>query len=323
MSALPPRISVVITAYNSEAFLRDAIESVLRQTLLPSEIVVIDDGSIDETAQIAQEYSEVGVRYIWQENQGEGAARNRGIQETTGEWVAFLDADDIWLDYKLQHQIEYAQSHLETGMVSGYKWWWQVEDNYRYIVRYGQVPAKKLYRELTVNNIVGCPSLMLMKREVLEKAGLFRTDLRYGTDWEMWLRMAKFASIGFVNVPLIIYRWHASNVSTQYKDHRVSDMENISSQAIGSVKPAIVRLVLHARVKSKSQLILAHAAMDDNQPRAKQFKCALSAFLWAPFDTPGKKIRLILRSILGGKIYHNLKGKHKNSNEITREPFVL
>ncbi len=168
MSKDLPRISAIITAYNSEAYLDDAIKSVLRQTLRPSEIVVIDDGSTDDSAKVAQSYANVGLRYVGQDNQGQGAARNRGIRETDGEWIAFLDADDIWSDDKLQRQLEFAESHPEIRMVSGNKLWWDVEENSYRLVRYGQVSAKNFYKELIVKNIVGGTSLMLIRRALFE-----------------------------------------------------------------------------------------------------------------------------------------------------------
>lgn len=94
------RVSAVITAYNSETFVKDAVESVLRQTLPVNEVVVVDDGSSDRTGEIVKQFAERGVRYLYQDNQGPGAARNCGVNETSGELIAFLDADDIWLKHK-------------------------------------------------------------------------------------------------------------------------------------------------------------------------------------------------------------------------------
>jgi glycosyltransferase involved in cell wall biosynthesis len=321
MNTGSPRISAITCAYNSEAFLNEAIKSILRQTLQPAEIVVIDDGSTDNTAKIAQSYANIGLRYVRQDNQGEGAARNRGIRETDGEWIAFLDADDIWADDKLQRQVEFAQSHPEIEMVGGNKLRWDVEKNMCLIVRYGQVPSQNLYKELIVNNIVGDPSIMLIRRTLFEKAGLFRTDLRIGVDWEMWLRIAKHASIGFIDAPLIIYRWHKSNVSHRYMDRYIETTENIAFDAINSYEHPIIRMELYFRVKSRSQVELTFDAMQRNISRAKQLKHALSAFLLFPFEDTGKKARLILRSLLGEQVYRALKAKFQSAEEIDEKPF--
>jgi glycosyltransferase involved in cell wall biosynthesis len=103
-----PRVTVVIPCFNAASFLRAALESALNQTLAPFEVLVIDDGSTDQSAAIAESYGPP-VRVISQANQGESVARNRGIEEARGSWIAFLDADDIWLPEKLERQLTAAQ----------------------------------------------------------------------------------------------------------------------------------------------------------------------------------------------------------------------
>jgi glycosyltransferase involved in cell wall biosynthesis len=109
-------ISVIIPAYNREAYLAEAIESALGQTLPPDEIIVVDDGSSDRTAEIARSYGRE-VRCISQENQGAGVARNAGVKEAQGSLIAFLDSDDLWLDRKLEAQAAFLRMHPETDMV--------------------------------------------------------------------------------------------------------------------------------------------------------------------------------------------------------------
>jgi len=323
MSKSLPRISAIITAYNSEAFLKDAINSILCQTLQPAEIVLIDDGSTDDTYKIAQSYANVGLQYFRQDNQGEGAARNRGIRETEGEWIAFLDADDIWSEDKLQRQIEFVRSHPEIGMVGGNKLWWDVEKNTQLLVKYGQVPAKYITKELIVKNIVGDPSLMLIRRTLFEQAGLFRTDLRIGVDLEMWLRIAKYTSIGFIDASLVTYRWHKSNVSHRYMDRRIKTMESISLNAINSYENPMTRIELYFRVKSNSQFELTFDAMREDISRTKQLKHALIAFLLFPFEDSGKKARLILRSLLGARLYLVLKSKFQSAEEMEEKQYGM
>ena len=98
-------VSAIITTYNYGRFIEGAIDSVLHQTRPPDEVVVVDDGSTDDTAAIVARYRSRGVRYIYQQNAGAGSARNRGIQATSGELVAFLDADDRWLPDKIALQL--------------------------------------------------------------------------------------------------------------------------------------------------------------------------------------------------------------------------
>jgi len=109
-------ISVIIPAYNREAYLAEAIESALGQTCPPEEIIVVDDGSTDHTAEIARSYGGI-VRCTSQENQGAGAARNTGLKAAQGSLIAFLDSDDVWVEQKLDMQADWLHTHPETNMV--------------------------------------------------------------------------------------------------------------------------------------------------------------------------------------------------------------
>src|SRR3954454_14488963 len=112
---LPAMISAIITTYNYAQFIAAAIESVLNQTRRPDEIVVVDDGSTDHTATIVATYAAQGVRYVFKANGGAGSARNRGLRETTGDLVTFLDADDRWLPDKLERQLDHLARYPAAG----------------------------------------------------------------------------------------------------------------------------------------------------------------------------------------------------------------
>jgi glycosyltransferase involved in cell wall biosynthesis len=113
----PPAISVVIPAFNEERYIGEAIESVLAQTLPPDEVIVVDDGSTDATAEVAAGYD--GVRVLSQPNRGLGAARNAGFAETSGDLLAFHDADDLMTPEKLERQVAYLEAHPACGIVLG------------------------------------------------------------------------------------------------------------------------------------------------------------------------------------------------------------
>src|SRR5688500_924354 len=113
MTEQQPLVSVIIPVYNGARFLRAALESVFAQTYRPIEVIVVDDGSADDSGVIAQSFPE--VRYIRQENQGVAAARNNAIEAARGEFFAFLDQDDLWTPEKLRLQIEHLLDHPEVG----------------------------------------------------------------------------------------------------------------------------------------------------------------------------------------------------------------
>src|SRR5512142_950776 len=156
---IEPRVSVVITAYNSEAFIADAIQSVLDQSRAVDEIVVIDDGSIDTTRRVVAEFADQGIKFIQQPNMGASAARNKGIRETTGEYIAFLDADDIWLENKTRLQVDYLNTHPTAALVSGFARWWNTAKNTVRIKGRVLPNMQILRREMAVYNVLGNPSM--------------------------------------------------------------------------------------------------------------------------------------------------------------------
>src|SRR5271154_679320 len=109
-------VSVVIPVFNNGPYIADAVKSVLSQTRSPTEIIVVDDGSTDGTAAALQSFRN-SIRYVYQNNRGEPAARNRGIRESTGEYVAFLDGDDLWRSTKLELQMDYLQRYPNCALV--------------------------------------------------------------------------------------------------------------------------------------------------------------------------------------------------------------
>jgi glycosyltransferase involved in cell wall biosynthesis len=159
-----PLVSVVIPAYNAERFLAEAIESVLRQEHRPLEVVVVDDGSTDATSAVAARFEE--VRCVRQENLGQAAARNGGVELAQGELLAFLDADDVWLPHKLALQLEALGADPALEMVFGHAEQWV---DARPGVEIPPVPEER--RVLPAR----LPSALLIRRAAFERAGTFRT----------------------------------------------------------------------------------------------------------------------------------------------------
>lgn len=214
------KISAVIPAYNSEQTIGRAIESVLKQTRPADEIIVIDDGSTDATADTVRAFGDK-VRLIQQENAGASVARNTGIQAAAGEWVAFLDADDEWLPEKLHLQTEHLHRHPDLR--------WTTANYYRCncLQNHSQQPdmSDETIRRCR-NHLNGCeffedyliayPLLakghtdtMLIRRALLLKAGLFCPSQKRMNDLDMWFRIAFHEpKIGFIFEPLAVYHLH-------------------------------------------------------------------------------------------------------------------
>ncbi len=205
-------ISVIIPAYNAEEYIGRAIDSVLAQTHQPDEIIVVDDGSTDNTAEVIRSYSS-RVHYIGQENGGASVARNTGIEAATGQWIAFLDADDEWVPEKLSMQIEHLRCNSDLVWTHSNYFVRSAVDNKQTVafagVRYESLLRGSGYFEDYLDVHVGLwirTSTAVIKREILVDTGLFWVGQMWGQDTDMFLRIAyRQPKIGFIPEPLAVY----------------------------------------------------------------------------------------------------------------------
>lgn len=208
-------VSVVIASYNMAQYLPVALRSAMDQSYRDIEILVIDDGSTDDTQDVMRSFlDDTRVRYIRQENGGQARAKNRGIQEAKGAFVAFLDADDLWVPTKLESQIPLFQAEAVGTVFSR-----SIEvDAHGVDVRLLEFP---IYRgwvsgELLVFNFVGFSTSVVRKR-CFERLGNFREDLGMGIDYEMWLRLSAHYQFDFVDAPLVRYRVWSGQMSKNFE----------------------------------------------------------------------------------------------------------
>lgn len=205
-------VSVVIPAYNAAAYVGAAIDSVLAQTLKDLEIIVVDDGSTDETPLVLERFGS-RIRAIRQQNRGVSAARNRGIDESHGRYVAFLDADDLWLPAKLQRQIEaLAADGVKQACYTSHL---LVTEQLRPL-RAHRSPRRSTALDdlLARGNVIGSPSSVVCERELFSAAGGFDEAFSLCADWEMWLRIAARTDFLYVDEPLVQYRVRSGSMSS-------------------------------------------------------------------------------------------------------------
>ncbi len=208
-------ISVVIPLYNKEQSISSTLQSVCDQTYTDIEIVVVNDGSTDNSAVVASTYPDVRIRVINKENGGVSSARNRGIKETQGDFIAFLDADDLWdKDYlaeqvKMIHDfpeaamwgINFAEMNngklvrkLETALPDGYRW---------YVDNYFQMKGR-------ISDLF-CSSSVVIRKEVFDKIGMFDERIKYAEDTDMWWRIIATHKVAFYDRYMVFYRFDAEN----------------------------------------------------------------------------------------------------------------
>jgi glycosyltransferase involved in cell wall biosynthesis len=206
-----PEVSVIIPTYNSAKYLTDAVDSVLSQTHRDFEVLVIDDGSTDDTPAVIGRYGDL-VRYIRQPNSGVAAARNRGINESLGRYVAFLDADDTWHQDKLKAQV--TALRMNPGYLACYTAFTVVSQDLRplRITRNKRV-YNTLEDLLLRGNVIGSICTVLYERSIFDAVGGFDASLSQCADWDMWVRIAGRTEFLYLDLPLATYRQHDTNMS--------------------------------------------------------------------------------------------------------------
>ena len=197
-----PLVSVVMPAYNAEAFVGEAIESALAQTYRPLEVIVADDGSTDGTAEVVRAFGDP-VRCFGQENQGPAGARNLAMRHARGEYVAFLDADDRWHPEKIRVQVETMARESDLGLLATLS---ISSDNLSDPLPACDASVKRVpFEALYVRNHFMTSSVMA-RRCVLDEVGGFDTQFFGPEDYDMWLRLTASAASGTLQVPLAYHR---------------------------------------------------------------------------------------------------------------------
>lgn len=222
----PPLISVIIPTYNRGALIKSSIESVEKQTFQDFEIIVVDDGSTDDTEQVIAELGQHRIRYIRHDkNRGANVARNTGIQEAKGEYIAFQDSDDTWHPKKLAKQVDACNTSgadvafcAFNRVISGKK---------TYIPKPGyklKVGYHNFYASLLRGSFISCQTLFI-RRPLLLEVGMFDEELPRLQDWELCLRLSENHSFVFLSEPLVEVEIRADSISTDTKNYaRAADL---------------------------------------------------------------------------------------------------
>jgi glycosyltransferase involved in cell wall biosynthesis len=218
MSVSPVRVSAVVPAYNAARTIARTLESALTQTISDLEVIVVDDGSTDATREIVKGFDDPRVHLVSQENAGVASARNTGVAHCRGEWVAFLDADDIWLPNKLQRQLELMAA--EPGCMASQGSAYFVDDELRPMKLRHCVPVENpLLTFLRFQNLPNAASSWIVRRKLLDQIGGFDPELVILEDWEFSLRLARYAKPLCIDEPLTLYRVHPGNRSRDLDIH--------------------------------------------------------------------------------------------------------
>jgi len=265
MTNIQKLVSVIIPSYNCGKFITRGVESVLKQTYRNFEILVIDDGSIDKTKDILMKnFESVIIKYFYQINKGPAAARNVGISSSFGKYIAFLDADDLWLENKLENSINFMESNnfdwMCTSMVkiseNGEKFVKRIDDE-SWVLNSKTKEIKQLKNGLFFfSSIPVHTPTIVVRKKCFELAGIFDESFLIGEDTDLWLRFEEAGLRGgYLDEPLTIYNYNGNSLT---KGKKIDGLHE------------------HSKVAKKHALILGL-----NQPLIRQ---SYSEFLWAVAD---------------------------------------
>lgn len=307
-----PSISVVIPTYNCSGLLPNAIRSAYGQTIPPAEVIVVDDGCTDDTAKVVRRLAESlpsSFTFIQKPNGGEASARNCGVSAATGEYVAFLDQDDVWLPEKFARQLPLFDAVPSPSLT--FTAYVRISGDSRKLVcvEGWEATAEHALRRL----MEGCcvtPSTVMVCRAVLGSAGPFDESLWLGNDWDMWLRLAAAGHrFAYLPKPMTNYLWHATNMSR--------DRRKIADAALtilprlfrsGTLPPALQRE--ERRCLARWNLNRACYALDEGEGLESRRSLAAAARTRPSAIRPGWFV-LGLRSIRHGEV----------TNDATLDPF--
>ena len=257
------------------------------------------------------------MRYVCKPNGGAGLARNRGLRETTGDLVTFLDADDRWVPDKLARQLDHLARYPAAGLITGGEC--QVFEGGQppYLLRRPPVGAGRLYPAVLIENNIGNPSLTLIRRACFDRVGVFDEGMRLGQDWDMWIRIVREFPVGVIDAPLITFTRHnqsltAGQIWARYASNRVIHHRYISQVALTAA-------TAEPMAGSAEHELLLHCGGAGRHPahRAVAWRYALAAAALDPLYSTRLKAALLVRLTLGRAAFDRLRRVVRNERRVT------
>jgi glycosyltransferase involved in cell wall biosynthesis len=313
------KVSVIIPTYNRAGYIMEAIESALNQTYKNTEIIVVDDGSTDDTQEGLSKFKD-HIRYIYQGNRGPAFARNRGIRASQGEFIAFLDSDDVWLAEKLELQIGLLESRREVGLV--YSDAFRSYGNTGIIQKDTEFVRLKPYAGWTFGHLFRDnfihTSTVVVRRRCLEKVGVFDEGGNFvpAEDYELWLRIAARYQVDYINKPLIKYRDHSTNISGKNMQDELPQVLAVLEKVLDR-EPQLAEELGDLKKKRLSEL---HYWIGRNYFSSYELRRSRNHFLsviqYSPYQI--KPYIYLILSLLGVKTVKNLKICKRGLNKLSK-----
>lgn len=303
---LPPTISVIIPVHNSASTILETIDSVRQQTYSDLEIIVINDGSTDQTLEILDTIQDPRLKVFSYENGGVSVARNRGITQSMGAFLSFIDADDLWSSDKLELQLAMLQSHPNAAVV--YSWT-------RFINEINATSqdgasiyfAGNILEPLLLRNFIASGSNILVKREAIEKIGGFDSEMSPAEDWDFYLRLAAIYSFVVVPKIQIFYRQTRGNASSKVLAMREAALR-VVEKAFETVPANLQFLKRQSLAQTYQYVAELYLRYDNENSHAEALKELWKSFKLYPVIVLEKESQSLIRWIT--KSWFNVKKSH-------------
>lgn len=270
-------ISTIIPTYNRAERLSEALQSVLVQGGVSQEVLVIDDGSTDETAELIHRQFP-GVLYKHTENSGPARARNIGVQAARGEWIAFLDSDDLWLPGKLKAQLDFFSAHPDYEICQTEELW------IRNGVRVNPMKKHKkhhglIYKQCLALCIIS-PSAVMMKKSLFEKVGGFNESFPVCEDYDLWLRISAEHPVGLIEQPYVTkFGGHIDQLSHAYPAMDRYRIESLLGMLQSGILTSEQKKWTRAALKEKSNIFIQGARKRGRSEEAQKVEKLIHAVL--------------------------------------------
>lgn len=294
------QVDVVIPAFNAAKYIKETLFSVAAQGNVLSKIIVVNDGSTDDTQTIILDFAErnpqLSIQIIHQDNAGLSAARNAGIKASTAPYIAFLDADDLWITEKLIKQLSVFRQSKNDGLGLVYCAYGVISEKSErlpsVIVISPSLRGDASKKLLLGNFISGSGSAVLIKRTVFETVGVFDEKLRAGEDWDMWIRISKHFLVDYCPEELVLIRLHQSNMQKDVLRMLSSDLMILNKFVLaGQTNNFLlwkIRTYLIQRKMQGSEIPGFDQCAPELRNKLSGLRMKTAAFLLAPFALAAK-----------------------------------
>lgn len=293
-----PVVSIVVPAYNAEKTILETIQSIQAQTFADFELIVINDGSTDRTLEILSTVEDPRLKVFSYENGGLPVARNRGIQQSTGQFISFIDADDLWTADKLEAQLTALEQHPKAGVA--YSWTSFIDENSQFLYTRDPLPyTGDVYPRLLIENFISSGSNILVRRALIEAAGEFDPALKSAEDWDYYLRLAARAEFVLVPQYQILYR-RSSQSMTSKVDVMEQYILTVTERAFAAAPEHLQFLKnqsLSRTYRFLAQLCLAHVLNDEGSKQARH-RLRKAIALYPKTLLERRTQRLLLKALL-------------------------